>query len=41
MDKLSASIAEDVKLIARYDEVKLKAEFGDGFVPLPPQEDGD
>jgi len=40
MDKLSASIAEDVKLAARYDEVKLKAEFGDGFIPLP-QEDGD
>ena len=40
MDKLSASIAGDVKLIARYDEVKLKAEFGDGFIPLP-QEDGD
>ncbi len=42
MDKLSASIAEDVKLIARYDEVELKTEFGDGFTPLPeePQEGG-
>ncbi|WP_274964218.1 hypothetical protein [Tepidanaerobacter syntrophicus] len=41
MDKLSASIAEDVKLIARCDEVKLKAEFGSGFIPEEPQEDGD
>jgi len=42
VDKLSASIIEDVKLIARYDEVRLKAEFGQGFTPLPQeQEDGD
>ncbi len=40
MDKLLASKVEEVELTACCGEVTLKAEFGDGFVPLPEEEGG-